>query len=124
MIVIGTYFERFAVFMSCFLVCDVMTLNRNFNFERDETFKDLLPVTGNANYIETRYDLSRIECSSSCVFCAGFLYSSATGTCHLLKTRLVEGDFDRNRVDIGWKLYNSLNGMLKILNNRVKVFNK
>lgn len=115
MIVIGTYFERFAVFMSCFLVCDVMTLNRNFNFERDDTFKDLLPITGNANYIETRYDLSRIECSSSCVFCAGFLYNSAIGTCHFLKTRLVERDFDRNRVDIGWKLYNSLNGMLTIL---------
>lgn len=124
MIVIGTYFERFAVFMSCFLVCDIMTLNRNFDFERDDTFKDLLPITGSVNYTETQFNLTRIECAGCCEYCAGFLYNRVTGTCHLLKTRLVEGDFDRNRVDIGWKLYNSLNGMLTILNKRVKVFNK
>lgn len=88
MIQIGTFLERFAVFMSCFLVCDIMTLNRNFYFARDDYFKDVLPITGNVNYIEIEYDLSQIECASSCVFCAGFLYNSGSETCHHLKNRL------------------------------------
>lgn len=93
---IGIYFECFVVFMSCFLVCDVMIFNRNFNFERDEIFKDFFFVIGNVNYIEIRYDFSWIECSSSCVFCVGFLYFSVIGICYFLKICFVEGDFDRN----------------------------
>lgn len=91
-----------------------MAQNRNFFFERDETFKDLLPITGNVNFLETKYDLSQIECASRCAFCAGFLYNSASGTCHHVKTRLIQESFNTSLVDIGWKFYIRLSGMSKI----------
>lgn len=52
MIVIWIYFEYFVVFMSYFLVCDIMIFNRNFDFERDDIFKDLFFIIGSVNYIE------------------------------------------------------------------------
>lgn len=79
-----------------------IALNRNFNFfKRNNTFKALLPITGNVNYIETKSGLSQIECASSCVFCSRFLYNSGAGTCSLLKIRLVERSFNISRVNKG-----------------------
>lgn len=111
---LGVFSERFAVFMIFFLVGDTMAQNRKFCFERDETFKDLLPITGNVNFLETKYDLSQIECASRCAFCAGFLYNSASGTCHHVKTRLIQESFNTSLVDIGWEFYIRLSGMSKI----------
>ncbi|XP_052680265.1 uncharacterized protein LOC128161055 [Crassostrea angulata] len=102
---LGVFSERFAVFMIFFLVGDTMAQNRKFCFERDETFKDLLPITGNVNFLETKYDLSQIECASRCAFCAGFLYNSASGTCHHVKTRPIQESFNTSLVDIGWEFY-------------------
>lgn len=106
---LGIFSERFAVFMSFFFYRDIISLNVNFYFERNDNFTDLLPITGDVNYIDTKNDLSVFQCAGSCVFCAGFLYNSGSRTCHLLKGLFNESSFNRSRVDIGWELYESLN---------------
>lgn len=110
---LGVFSERFVVFTSFFFIRDIISLNVNLYFERNEAFKDLLPIHGDVNYIYTKNDLSMFECAGSCKFCAGFLYNSGSKTCHLLKSLLNETIFNRSRVDIGWELYESLNGMLR-----------
>lgn len=112
-IMLGVFSERFVVFMSFFFIRDIISLNVNLYFERNEAFKDLLPIHGDVNYIYTKNDLSMFECAGNCEFCSGFLYNSGSRTCHLLKTLLNETIFNRSRVDIGWELYESLNGMLR-----------
>lgn len=91
--------------------------NQGGHLNRDVTFDNLLPTTGYVNYIETIHYKSRIQC-------AGLLYNQNTGTCHLLKTRLYEISFDRNRIDIGWGLFINNNGMYKIYKNAILVFKK
>lgn len=93
------------------LVSDAMTLNRDVMFTKYATFSDLLPISGIANYIETKQCDSRVQCAAVCVFCAGLLYNRMTGTCHLLKARLPEKFFDRSPKDTGWELYINLNGL-------------
>lgn len=93
------------------LVSDVMTLNRDVILTKDAAFSDLLPITGIANYIETKQCDSTIQCATVCVFCAGLLYNRITGTCHLLKARLPDKFFDRSPKDTGWELYINLNGL-------------
>lgn len=110
---LGVFSGRFAVFMSFFFIGDIISLNVNLYFEKNDKFKDLLPITGDDNYIYTKNDLSLLECAGSCKFCAGFLYNSGSKTCHLLKSLLNETSFNRDHVDIGWELYESLNGMLR-----------
>eukprot|EP00105_Crassostrea_gigas_P036590 XP_019920738.1 PREDICTED: uncharacterized protein LOC105323041 isoform X2 [Crassostrea gigas] len=106
---LGVFSGRFAVFMSFFFIGDIISLNVNLYFEKNDKFKDLLPITGDDNYIYTKNDLSLLECAGSCKFCAGFLYNSGSKTCHLLKSLLNETSFNRDHVDIGWELYESLN---------------
>eukprot|EP00105_Crassostrea_gigas_P013893 XP_011430368.2 PREDICTED: uncharacterized protein LOC105330408 [Crassostrea gigas] len=82
-----------------------MTLTMDVILTRDVAFDNLLPTTGYVNYMETKQCDSIIQCAAVCVFCAGLLYNQNTGTCHLLKARLYETSFDRNRTDIGWGLF-------------------
>lgn len=110
---LGVFSGRFAVFMSFFFIGHIISLNVNLYFEKNDKFKDLLPITGDDNYIYTKNDLSLFECAGSCKFCAGFLYNSGSKACHLLKSLLNETSFNRDHVDIGWELYESLNGMLR-----------
>lgn len=88
-----------------------MTLTMDVILTRDVAFDNLLPTTGYVNYMETKQCDSIIQCAAVCVFCAGLLYNQNTGTCHLLKARLYETSFDRNRTDIGWGLFIHNNGM-------------
>lgn len=104
-------FVSWIAFVGSFLVSDTLTLTTEVILTRDVAFNDLLPTTGNVNYMETKHCESRIECAAVCMFCAGLLYNQNTGTCHLLKARLREASFDRNRTDSGWELFNNKNGM-------------
>lgn len=99
------------IFILSSLVSDAMTLTRDVMLTKDAAFSDLLPITGIANYIETKQCDSTIQCAAVCVFCAGLLYNRITGTCHLLKARLPEKSFDRSPKDTGWELYINLNGL-------------
>lgn len=117
-------FVSWIVFIGTHLVSDTMALTREVTLTRDVTFDNLLPTTGYVNYIETIHYKSRIQCAAVCVFCAGLLYNQNTGTCHLLKTRLYETSFDRNRIDSGWELFINNNGMYKIYKNAILVFKK
>lgn len=98
------------IFIISFPVLDCMALKKNVFLTREDAFSDMLPKTGNANYIETKHCASRIQCAAVCVFCAGLLYNRITGSCHLLKARLSENCFDRSRKDTGWELYINFNG--------------
>lgn len=110
---IGVFSKRFAVFMTFFFICDIISLNVNLHFKRNETFKDLLPSTAYVSYIETKNDTSVFECAGSCVYCAGFLYHSELRTCHLLETLFNETSFNSSHRDVGLELYESVNGMSK-----------
>lgn len=110
---LGVFSKRFAVFMTFFFIRDIISLNVNLHFNRNETFKDLLPSTAYVSYIETKNDTSVFECAGSCVYCAGFLYHSELRTCHLLETLLNETSFNSSHRDVGWELYESVNGMSK-----------
>lgn len=98
------------IFIISFLVPDCMALKKDVILTREDVLSDMLPKTGNANYIETKHCDSRIQCAAVCVFCAGLLFNRITGTCHLLKARLSEKSYDRSRKDIGWEHYINLNG--------------
>lgn len=99
------------IFIISFLVSNTMTFNRDVILTRDVAVSDLLPITGNANYIETKRCESRIQCAAVCYFCAGLLYNRVAGTCYLLKARFLEKYFNRSRKDTGWELYINLNGL-------------
>lgn len=99
------------IFIISFLVPDCMALKKNVILTRDVAFSDLLQITGNANYIETKHCDSRLQCAAVCVFCAGFLYNRMTGTCHLLIARVPEKSIERSPKDTGWELYTNLNGL-------------
>lgn len=104
-------FVSWVALVGSYLLSDTLTLTTDVILTRDVAFNDLLPTTGNANYMETKHCESRIECTAVCVFCSGLLYNQNTGTCHLLKARLYEASFDRNRIDSGWELFNNKNSM-------------
>lgn len=87
-----------------------MALKKDVILTREYVLSDMLPKTGNANYIETKHCDSRIQCAAVCVVCAGILYNRMTGTCHLLKALLSDKSSDRSRKDTGWELYINLNG--------------
>lgn len=110
---LGVFSKRFAVFMTFFFIRDIISLNVDLHFKRNETFKDLLPSTAYVSYIGTKNDTSVFECAGSCVYCAGFLYHSELRTCHLLETLLNETSFNSSHRDVGWELYESVNGMSK-----------
>lgn len=103
-------FLPWIICIGTYLVSDTMTLTMNVILTR-VAFDNLLPTTGYVNYMETKQCDSIIQCAAVCVFCAGLLYNQNTGTCHLLKSRLYETSFDRNRTDIGWGLFNNNNGI-------------
>lgn len=86
-------------------------INNGCYLNKSGAFDNLLPTTGSVNYMETKQCDSIIQCVAVCVFCAGLLYNQNTGTCHLLKSRLYETSFDRNRTDIGWGLFINNNGI-------------
>lgn len=104
-------FVSWIALVGLYLVSETLTLTTDVILKRIVVFNDLLPTTGNVNYIETKQCGSRIECAAVCEFCAGLLYNQNTGTCHLLKARLYEAPFDRNRIDSGWELFNNKNSM-------------
>lgn len=104
-------FVSWILFIGAQLVSDTMTLTMDVILTRDVAFDNLLPTTGYVNYMETKQCDSIIQCAAVCVFCAGPLYNKNTGTCHLLKARLYETSFDRNRTDIGWGLLIKNSGM-------------
>lgn len=105
---LGVFSKRFAVFMPFFFICDIISLNVDLHFKRN----DLLPSTAYVSYIDTKNDTSVFECAGSCVYCAGFLYHSESRTCHLLETLFNETSFNSSHRDKGWELYESFNGML------------
>lgn len=98
------------IFIISFFVPDCMALKKDVILTREYVLSDMLPKTGNTNYIETKHCDSRIQCAAVCVFCAGILYNRMTGTCHLLKALLSDKSSDRSRKDTGWELYINLNG--------------
>lgn len=104
-------FVSWIIWIGTYLVSDTMTLTMDVILTRDVAFHNLLPTTGSVNYMETKQCDSIIQCVAVCVFCAGLLYNQNTGTCHLLKSRLYETSFDRNRTDIGWGLFINNNGI-------------
>lgn len=97
------------IFIISFFVPDCMALKKDVILTREYVLSDMLPKTGNTNYIETKHCDSRIQCAAVCVFCAGILYNRMTGTCHLLKALLSDKSSDRSRKDTGWELYINLN---------------
>lgn len=61
---LGVFSKRFAVFMTFFFIRDIISLNVNLHFKRNETFKDLLPSTAYVSYIETKKQRMTLVCSN------------------------------------------------------------